>query len=220
MTTPKSLIAADLDDLLFSDRNRTYGAYELRKNYDCRLGAAFFATIILFSIIILLFSNSPGKKPLKDFFPVKPQRTDSGIVVDLHPFTDHQLKQRHINGYSPYVILTRDRDTNKNAGPMDKIGIGDGKLQGINASNEDVEGSDPLGLGRGGNRILALPKPKQYDSFPDRDAEFPGGFLAFETYLHHTIKYPNFAVESGIHGTISLAMKIDEYGRIADVAVI
>jgi len=222
MTNSKSFSTTDLDDLIFSGRNRNYGAYELRKNYDYRLGAAFFSTVVVFSLIIILFNNLPGKKQLRPIFPTKPQLRDTGIFVDLKKKIeiDHG-SHKHTSGPNPFATLTDDRDTFRDIdkSPLDQVNIGDGKIDNHLVSGDD-DGLDPIGSGRAGNLRPDFPKPKAFDSFPDRDAQFPGGFSAFERYLHDNIKYPNFAIESGIHGTISLAMKIDEYGRIADIAVI
>lgn len=46
------ILHADLLDILFENRNKKYGAYELRKEYDTRL---FKSLAIIFSIVMLLF---------------------------------------------------------------------------------------------------------------------------------------------------------------------
>jgi protein TonB len=46
------ILQADLLDILFENRNKKYGAYELRKEYDARL---YKSLAIIFSIVLLLF---------------------------------------------------------------------------------------------------------------------------------------------------------------------
>jgi periplasmic protein TonB len=47
---PNQILSADLLDLVFSDRNKAYGAYDLRKSYDSRIKKALAIT----SLILLL----------------------------------------------------------------------------------------------------------------------------------------------------------------------
>jgi len=46
------ILQADLLDILFENRNKKYGAYELRKEYDARL---YKSLAIIFSMVLLLF---------------------------------------------------------------------------------------------------------------------------------------------------------------------
>jgi protein TonB len=46
------ILQADLLDILFENRNKKYGAYQLRKEYDARL---YKSLAIIFSIVLLLF---------------------------------------------------------------------------------------------------------------------------------------------------------------------
>jgi periplasmic protein TonB len=47
---PNQILSADLLDLIFSDRNKAYGAYDLRKSYDRRIKKALGIT----SLVLLL----------------------------------------------------------------------------------------------------------------------------------------------------------------------
>ncbi|MBM3440810.1 MAG: energy transducer TonB, partial [Bacteroidetes bacterium] len=48
------ILTADFLDLLFDDRNKAYGAYELRKNYQKRLTTALKITASLASLIFIM----------------------------------------------------------------------------------------------------------------------------------------------------------------------
>lgn len=51
MDTNKILVA-DMLDLIFDDRNKAYGAYELRKTYNRRIGKSLLFTLMFASLII------------------------------------------------------------------------------------------------------------------------------------------------------------------------
>lgn len=47
------ILQSDLLDIIFEDRNKAYGAYELRKQYSKRIAKALLITALLFFVIIL-----------------------------------------------------------------------------------------------------------------------------------------------------------------------
>jgi protein TonB len=75
------ILSADLLDLIFDDRNKAYGAYELRRTYDKRVKKALILTgtlaLLAFSGTLLANNMKPvGEKKLvivqHDFVPIKP----------------------------------------------------------------------------------------------------------------------------------------------------
>ena len=44
----------DLDDIIFEDRHKSYGAYEYRKHYDFTLTKALVVGIFIFSVLFFL----------------------------------------------------------------------------------------------------------------------------------------------------------------------
>ena len=56
--TSHEILKADLLDILFDNRNKQYGAYALRRQYDSRLSMAL--GIALSTIVLLIFFLKPG----------------------------------------------------------------------------------------------------------------------------------------------------------------
>ena len=46
------ILAADILDILFDGKNKDYGAYELRKNYQRRLGGAILMMLAILAVLI------------------------------------------------------------------------------------------------------------------------------------------------------------------------
>src|SRR5580765_8386102 len=59
------ILTADILDLVFEDRNKDYGAYELRKTYNKRIRNALIvtATIALLALLGSLLANQLNKGP-------------------------------------------------------------------------------------------------------------------------------------------------------------
>ena len=78
--TSEQILRSDVLDILFENRNKTYGAYELRRFYPARLSAATLFSISVVGLM-LLFLSPRYEKNLSVF--VDP--ADSGLVVRTYP---------------------------------------------------------------------------------------------------------------------------------------
>jgi protein TonB len=56
---PENILRSDVLDIIFEYRNKTYGAYELRKNYQNRLSRAMAGVLILVVVLILMNQWKP-----------------------------------------------------------------------------------------------------------------------------------------------------------------
>src|SRR5829696_8561698 len=61
--TSQQILQSDLLDILFENRNKTYGAYALRKNYSTQLMKAMGYTA-LFIVALMFLGNSSKTKAL------------------------------------------------------------------------------------------------------------------------------------------------------------
>jgi len=103
------ILSASLLDLLFDDRNKDYGAYELRKTYQKRI---FKATVITGTITLLIFGSLLARQP-------KPNRNNNVVFksVDLTDITEkpepeipkperrQELVQTRSQTFTPPVIV-------------------------------------------------------------------------------------------------------------------
>ena len=55
--------------------------------------------------------------------------------------------------------------------------------------------------------------PEEIHSFPEEQAQFPGGTAALTTYLKEQLVYPAAALEKGIAGSCYIKFVIDEKGK-------
>jgi len=66
---PEAILQSDVLDIIFENRNKEYGAYALRKNYNVRLMQALGGTVLLVALFILLQGISSPKKELTNILP-------------------------------------------------------------------------------------------------------------------------------------------------------
>jgi protein TonB len=68
--THKEILTSNLLDIIFENRNKQYGAYVLRKNYNQRLGLSLFIALSTTFILFFIFRNQHYNGQLqKNLFP-------------------------------------------------------------------------------------------------------------------------------------------------------
>lgn len=73
---PDVILQSDVLDIIFEDKNKDYGAYALRKNYNKRVLQALGGTCVFVGFFILLQSMGPAAKADKEL-------SYNGIMIDM-----------------------------------------------------------------------------------------------------------------------------------------
>src|SRR6188472_1272831 len=77
--TPEAILRSDVLDIIFENRNKQYGAYTLRREYNRRL---IMALMIMLMAVLLLILSSFYKKPGPDVFFVSPEIAIDSIAPE------------------------------------------------------------------------------------------------------------------------------------------
>jgi periplasmic protein TonB len=214
------ILSADLLDLLFDDRNKAYGAYELRRSYNKRIKKALFITATLTGVIIAGVAFASSVKPVMDD-PIIHEVTIADIPDDPtpppppppqelpppEPVRTEQLTQMQIvqDDQVDEPLPTQD--------DLDKANIGVIKQDGIDAP-EIIEPVDP-GNGTG---IVEAKKEKEPEIWTtvEIDAKFEGDWIKF---LKNTLN-ANVPVDNGAPaGRYKVAVRfvVDVDGTVSDI---
>ena len=220
-------IASDkLNELVFENRNKSYGAYQLRTHYQENLIKSFL--LALFSISCFSFLFYSFNRKTADNFPVKfTKSTDQIIIdVDLHRLIAEKPKP-----------LTKVEHQNKSAttAPSSEIKpIVTNQIEpiiepiveptGTSTATSAVTGSTgtastvdlPTSLGSNN----ATTKPTFELSELDIEPEFPGGIDNLMKFLAQHIVYPSQAKELGIQGTVYASFQVNKNGEVCQVKII
>ena len=212
-----NLSLGNLTDLVFENRNRQYGAYQLRSEYSNRLLVAFVSGI---SIIVLL-AVSPliadaFRTPPEIIFPDSPP----DLITCLPPVTtiEDKIKPPHPPQPKPPVPL----GYSLSGKPVDSTDVKNepqdlALLPGDPNGNPDVpptiipEPADP-GVG-----AITVKKAKEPVRVPDENPVFNGDL---KKWLASRLNYPEYAKELGTQGTVHLEFIIDEEGNVSNVKVL
>lgn len=229
----KTPIYADLDQIVFEDRSREYGAYQMRKRYNRILGRASL-------IAFIMFIGATAMPKMISW--VLPENVDAliaeaepEIIVYEVPLEPLEKKEKEIE--EPIVIPPTQRAApeelvrtvaylNPVATPdddvIDDVMIAnnsdlDSAAVGLTNSDGDaVAGYNWSDVGDGdfdGPDEVTEPQPKENDD--------PNKFVLLEKEpvpvnmdeLTGLIGYPQIAKEGGLEGKVVLRVKIDKLGN-------
>ncbi len=214
MNYPKSM-----DDIIFKNRNKVYGAYVLRSEFSFTLLKSLFTTMgIALAIACICFKLSqqgplPQAKPLL----LPPQQTILHTTpIDLSPQQREQQKQTATpnanNNSNQATVVVRDSvnfttDTVPTttqaivATNEHKVIDGEGKPEGKEGGLKST-----TGVGTTNDTVVAL--------IADEYPEFEGGLAALNRWIASQLRYPPEAIEYTKQGKVHVKFIVDEEGRV------
>jgi len=194
-----TILSTDLLDIIFDNRNKDYGAYNLRKSYNKHIRIALFFVMILSLLLCML---SLLKKSSMNFERSIPVILNPDIALsDFHPF--HAIKAKSVAKVSPLIKKTIIDDgppkivasININKLPATASEILSSSIESpaleINfTGNGDGQGSDNKLSGEAAKELVA----KKINKTPLNEAEimpqYPGGVKALLEFLKINLHSP------------------------------
>lgn len=197
-----------MNEIVFANRNKDYGAYVLRAEYNKTLLKSLsivFSTVLLFLIGTYVFTKVVTEEKslylgtndsvvtvtidppdvIKKVDPPKPQggKKTSGVATSIVDSTTVENKPE----------LDPNVNINPNAtGTL--TGIGEGTLAVVTPTVEDF--------------------PEPPTAIPVENPEFEGGLPALGEFIRRNIVYPELAKQMGKEGTVYVSFIIDEKGQV------
>lgn len=212
-----NLLRSELTELVFENRNRQYGAYVLRKQYSNRL---FIACISGISIIVLLvisplIANSfrtPPDIPLPPNEPVPIHYPPPAVK----PFVEEVKKQEQTNAKPP-----ASQGASLTGQPVDQ----DSSDTELDPFAEFIPGApadeptEPMLISCPGPDVplVSQPEPQTPERYVDDMPAFMGNY---KEWLSSHLKYPSFAKDMGVQGTVYVEFVVDEEGNVSDAKLL
>lgn len=197
---PENILKSDVLDILFENRNKSYGAYALRKYYPHRLKAALAGVAALTILLMLLQQFKPRQdKHLTDV--ITEADTLKLIEVTLEPNEQRprvqpaeHLQQATVN--DNITVVVPDVDVKDTLATIEEINV---KVLGnVNAPGELTapgENAAPVAQdnssGTGAREAPVEPDPNVPIERADVMPQFPGGTEAFQKFMHGYLIEPD-----------------------------
>jgi protein TonB len=204
------------DDIVFENRNKEYGAYELRKKYPKRATVAMAVSLVILMIAVggPLIANIMKQRSYRKHLEKTTLAIMENIKVDKDevappPPPPPPPAVKEIKFVAPKIVdsltneevelaTTDDLSESANAGPVD-------------TTTREVE------------IIVEEEAPvveQVFESFAIQEKPaFPGGDAALIKYVAENTKYPVLAQENGIEGTVYIRFVVTKTGEVGEAKV-
>jgi len=204
----------DFDDIIFRDRNKDYGAYDLRRRYNSTMSISLVVGLS-FSISLVLvpfFTSDPAELKSRGRIDVSTSFDPTLIEPPVPPEAPAIQKppEEAINQvrFVPPVIVTDD------AVPADEMPAADDLYQEIGDGKPDeVSPAEPV-------PDPVIPPDDLPRVFVKEMPSFPGGTTELMRYISEQIIYPEDALMNRIQGTVILRFVVSKTGDVINVELI
>lgn len=219
----------DFDNLVFEQRNKAYGAYELRRKYNDRILISLLIGVAVVGFIVALPYISKfiaGLSPQEEEVSVPidwsqmapPPMTEEEEIIPPPPPEDVAPPQEQAASVEfktlemtdqPVQQLTTPEDLNAaNPGSENNAGTG-GDLFTMNSSGDGGQG-----------KIIDEPKKQEVFTSVEVMPEFVGGEPAMRKFIQDHVVYPERAKQMNLEGKVYVRFMVDEFGNISNISVL
>jgi len=209
----------DFDDLLFENRNKDYGAYQLRKRYNSVvIICIFIASLFISSLVIIPFVLRPHAENVLigngNFAQLELENLElpkEQVYVPVSPPPPQSVKVEEVQKYVPPVIvdsvpllekapLSTDEYMNQTTNlKVDDNGTGNGDNM---TGQEGTASDEPFVL------VEVMPSFKG------------GGIEKFRGWVQSRTTYPQAAIDKKIKGKVYLTFIVEKDGSVSNVTVV
>jgi protein TonB len=223
--TSNEILKAGLLDIIFDNRNKQYGAYELRKHYNQRMIIALGMSLSIFFLALFFLPSSSGSEN-----PLKKLGEELNITEVVLPkekiiipeVTTPQSRQSRIDvatvDYRTNIKITDQiiTTTIPDQSDLEHAFFSDKTEHGMPSTGSVPEPGNSIGNGS--------VQPVKEENNPGFSAvskapEFPGGMQAWMAFLGRHLRAPG-DLEAGEKKTVMVRFMVDTLGNVSNFEIL
>lgn len=222
--TSNEILSADMLDIVFDNRNKQYGAYLLRRNYNQRLMLSLGTGLSFIFLLLLIVRNTnssgnvfmdEGKGEVVVSTLVLPPEKVKEVIPVLPKKRDIQKPVASVKN-TEFTMVKETREVVAEQTDLDRALI----------SNRTVDGPETTGLlpritppGIPATGTIVEPPAAKPEAPIQREPEFPGGMKAWLEYLNANLR-PASDLEPGEQKTVSIRFEVAIDGSVTGFVVV
>ncbi|KIO78813.1 energy transducer TonB [Pedobacter lusitanus] len=213
-------------DVVFDKKNKSYGAYMLRRQSDSDTVKALFIAGTLFILLFLsprIISLIKGSSSVEDV-----QEQKVAVTIQPPPAVDPKTpppaaveppkaKENTLKFPPPIVV---DKVVNEDPPQIKELEVATpGQKTIVGEPDGEIVVTGPTG--EGVKRAAMVEDNTIHTEFAALEVQpmFPGGINKFYAYLSKAIRYPAMAQENGVQGKVFMSFIIEKDGSLTDIKV-
>ncbi len=229
------MLKTDMLDIIFENRQKAYGAYDIRKTYPKNVrnaliaGALFFTVAISLPLIAKAVSGNLVKEEVAEVNlkkiaapPPPPDVLPPPPPPPPPPPKEPPPPPKSTVEFKPPVVKP-DVEVKKDPPKIEEFKDKDSGQKDQEGKKEGARQVDKPAEGKPAPPVVIEEKPKPVEdkifTAVEIRAEFPGGDKALLQYLAEHIKYPAMARENNVEGKVFIQFVVGKDGSVSDVKV-
>lgn len=214
-----------LNEIIFANRNKAYGAYTIRSSYGNTmlksLSTVLFVLTCFCSTVYYLSNHVPVVDPAVKFEQTKPDTVTYWLKLDPpaanpdepQPHERHSTPPANPNNQTSTSTSTLVSDSVRNEAPVNTTLVATTTSTASEGSEGGTEGGSEGGKKGPGVTVTPTPaiaSPVEVDNMP----EYEGGLKALGEFLSRNLRYPEPASGLGVGGVLYVRFVVDETGKV------
>ena len=213
-------------DVVFTDRNKAYGAYDLRKQNPRNTNKALIIGVVAF---VLTISAPTIINFISGFIPKADEKVKIvPVVLQPPPPINKQKppppppeppKPKIDQVKFPPPVVKPDNEVKEQPPTVKELEVADPGQKNIKGDpNADIKIDEPVG--NSDVKQVTEEDPNKIFTSVEEEPSFPGGPEAFGKYLSKKINYPAIAKENNVQGKVFLNFTVEKDGSLTDIKVV
>ncbi len=217
--TNQEVFAAPMDEIVFEHRNKTYGAYILRKLYPKNVTKALIMAVIILlgGLAYPLASSYYAQKRAKyiekaasaEFIDMDKPKEEAPPPPPPPPPPPAALEQK-VKFVAP-IVTTEEVVEDADIFNQDDL---------AQTTTNEAVAIEEIVVETKVEVIEVEESKKEVFTIVEEMPAFPGGEAERNKFLAENIQYPQQATENGIQGTVYVSFVVDSKGNVTDVKIL
>lgn len=220
----------DLNEIIFTGKNKAYGAYQLRKNYKKYLNLAMLIAVLVF----VIGTTSPlivkALKPKENFDELKRKRVVTITDLAPPPSIDEKKVIEQVEAppplkstikFLPPVVKPDDQVTDEYVPTVEELHNVDpgtktqeGSAAGVDYSLLEVQ--EPTAT----EAIVKEEVKEEAFTYVEEMPSYPEGQDELLRYIASNVVYPEIAKRAQVEGKVLVGFVVEKSGAITEVKVV
>lgn len=234
------LTSKEWRDIVFQDKNKEFGAYQIRKSSDRRHNLAVLYTLIGLLVVACLifgYSKYSDYQAEKAALEAKEQaeKMSQALLAEQEAEPEPEPEEQKFEQPEievPEEVLATVQVTQIAIVDADKV---KNEVMDMDSQKEDntargvvnQEGSDDVDKFKAVQEQVVVKepepvKPKVEEIFQavEQPAEFPGGLGKFYAFVSKNLKYPEMAIQNDIQGRVMVQFVVEKDGSVTSPTIL
>lgn len=206
------------NDIIFENRNREYGAYQLRKGYASSLLTAILITmsllmVVLFSPAIVSYLQKDQVKEIKPVRKLIYTELSAPPPIDKPKPPPPQVQLPKLQKVIKFVPPKVVKETIVEEVPTIE------EIKSNQVADVNIEGPTEVVFDEPVQEVV-LEDENEIFTVVEQRPEFEGGYEALMKFIRDNMQYPPMARRMQIEGTVHVSFVVNKDGSISDVAIL